>query len=149
MLVKARVEEGEVDQLGGEAAVTQFFASVKVGLPDVLRQRLISSGIRGKAKVLSFAASSTPSLPRSSPLRFIIANTASTVQKTPTRQTAGISGRAREPGRIVTALSTSIRTAGRIRLLRECPQPYERAHQQLLADDRYVAIRDNPSYKYG
>ncbi|KAK0716736.1 hypothetical protein B0T26DRAFT_740451 [Lasiosphaeria miniovina] len=28
-LVKARVEEGEVEQLGGEAAVTQFFASVK------------------------------------------------------------------------------------------------------------------------
>lgn len=32
-LVRARVEEGEVEQLGGEAAVTQFFASVKVGLP--------------------------------------------------------------------------------------------------------------------
>ncbi|OIW30048.1 hypothetical protein CONLIGDRAFT_576487 [Coniochaeta ligniaria NRRL 30616] len=31
-LVKARVEEGEVEQLGGEAAVTQFFASVKVRL---------------------------------------------------------------------------------------------------------------------
>ncbi|KAK3364015.1 hypothetical protein B0T25DRAFT_57010 [Lasiosphaeria hispida] len=28
-LVKARVKEGEVEQLGGEAAVTQFFASVK------------------------------------------------------------------------------------------------------------------------
>ncbi|KXX75609.1 hypothetical protein MMYC01_207734 [Madurella mycetomatis] len=31
--VKARAEEGEVEQLGGGAAVTQFFASVKVGLP--------------------------------------------------------------------------------------------------------------------
>jgi len=31
-LVKARVKAGEVEQLGGEAAVTQFFASVKVGL---------------------------------------------------------------------------------------------------------------------
>ncbi|KAK4182234.1 ATP synthase subunit alpha [Podospora australis] len=31
-LVKARVEESEVEQLGGEAAVTQFFASVKVSL---------------------------------------------------------------------------------------------------------------------
>jgi len=32
MLVKARVEEGEVEQLGGEVAVMQFFASVKVRL---------------------------------------------------------------------------------------------------------------------
>ncbi|KAK0613158.1 hypothetical protein B0T17DRAFT_593337 [Bombardia bombarda] len=31
-LVKARAEEGEVEQLGGEAAVMQFFASVKVRL---------------------------------------------------------------------------------------------------------------------
>jgi hypothetical protein len=31
-LVKARVEEGEVEQLGGEAAITQLFASVKVRL---------------------------------------------------------------------------------------------------------------------
>ncbi|KAK3371652.1 hypothetical protein B0T24DRAFT_510465, partial [Lasiosphaeria ovina] len=28
-LVKARVEEGEVEQLGGGATVTQFFISVK------------------------------------------------------------------------------------------------------------------------
>jgi hypothetical protein len=32
-LVNARVEEGEVEQLGGEAAVSQFFASVKVRPP--------------------------------------------------------------------------------------------------------------------
>lgn len=32
-LVKARAEEGEVEQLGGGVAVTQFFAFVKVGLP--------------------------------------------------------------------------------------------------------------------
>ena len=30
-LVKARVEEGEVEQLGGEALVRQFVAFVKVG----------------------------------------------------------------------------------------------------------------------
>lgn len=38
-LVKARAEEGEVEQLGGGAAVTQFFASVKVGLPWTFRDK--------------------------------------------------------------------------------------------------------------